>query len=188
MKEKQKQLLASHKAKRHAINAAALQKKASASVLVEGHAVESRGWHQCTLAKILNYYANKLAKLALQSAISGGNIISGNYPLEPISGLTSGMRVTRLPCLALEKNWGCKIAQDLYSNKQIVHETDSHLVWWEGTKAVMGDYPRMYQVWITEHVSEFCGTNLQMYYKHKSAHNPKCGCYNVEDEHTTHII
>jgi hypothetical protein len=135
----------------------------------------------------LNYYADELAKLALQSAISGGNIISGNYPLEPISILTSGTRVTGSPHLALEKHWAYKIAQSLYSNNQIIHETHFHLVWWEGIKAVMDDYPRMYQVWITKHVSEFCGTNVQMYYRHNSAHNPKCGCCNVEDEHTIHV-
>ncbi len=154
---------------------------------VEGNAVESRGWRQCTLAKKLNYYANKFAELAFQSAISGSNIISGNYPLKLISVLTSGMRVMGLPCLALEKHRGYKIARDLYSNKQIVHETNFHLIWWEGIKAVMDDYPRMYQVWITKHVLEFCGTNMQIYYRHKGAHNPKCGCCNIEDEYTTHI-
>jgi hypothetical protein len=101
---------------------------------VEGHAVENRGWHQCTLAKKMNYYADELAKLALQSAISGGNIISGNYPPKPISVLISGMRVTGSPCLALEKHWGYKIARDLYSDKQIVYETNFHLVWWERCK------------------------------------------------------
>jgi hypothetical protein len=111
---------------------------------VEGHAVESRGWCQCTLTKKMTYYANELAKLALQSAISGGNIISGNYPLKPISVLTSGTRVTGSPCLALEKHWGYKIAHYLYSDKQFIHETDFHLVWWEGINAVMDDYPRMY--------------------------------------------
>jgi hypothetical protein len=108
-------------------------------------------------------------------------------PIKPISVLTSETRVMVSPCLALEKYWGYKIARDLYSNKQIVHETNFYLVWWEGIKAVMDDYPRMYQVWITKHVLEFCGTNVQMYYRHKGTHNLKCGCYNVEDEHTTHI-
>ena len=154
---------------------------------VEGHAVESRGWCQCSLAKKLNYYADELAMLALQSAISGGNNISGNYTLEPISVLTSWTRDMGSPCLALEKHWGYKIAQDLYSNKQIVYEIDFHLVWWEGIKAVIENYQGMYQVWITKHVLEFCGTNVQMYYRHKGAQNPKCGCCNIEDEHTTHI-
>jgi hypothetical protein len=51
----------------------------------------------------------------------------------------------------------------------------------------MEDYPKMYQIWITKHVSEFCGSNVQMYYQHQGAHNPKCGCCSIEDEHTTHI-
>jgi hypothetical protein len=75
----------------------------------------------------------------------------------------------------------------LFNNKQIVHNTNFHLIWWDGIKAVMDEYPKMYQVWITKHVSEFCGTNVQLYYRHKGTHNPKCGCCNVEHEHTTHI-
>jgi hypothetical protein len=54
--------------------------------------------------KKMNYYIDELPNLALQSAISGGNIIGGNYPLKSISILTSGMRVTGSPCLALEKH------------------------------------------------------------------------------------
>jgi hypothetical protein len=156
-------------------------------VWVEGHAVESRGWRQCSLAKKLNYYANELAKRAHLSAISGGHFITGHYPLEPIIILLSRTRVTGLPWLALEKHWGYKIAQNLFKEKQIIQESNFHLVWWEVIKAVMEDYPKMHQVWITKHVSEFFGTNVQMYYQHQGAHNPKCGCCGVEDEHTTHI-
>jgi hypothetical protein len=66
-------------------------------VWVEGHAVESRGWRQRSLAKKLNYYADELAKHALLSAISGGHVITGDYPLKPIIVLLSGTRVTGLP-------------------------------------------------------------------------------------------
>ncbi len=156
-------------------------------VWVEGHGVESRGWRLCILAKELNYYDDELAKRALLSAISGSHVITGDYPLEPIIVPLSGMRVTGLPQLALEKHWGYKITRDLHDEKQIIQESNFHLVWWEGIKTVMEDYPKMYQVWITKHVSEFCGTNIQMYYQHQGAHNPKCGCCGFEDEHTTYI-
>jgi hypothetical protein len=69
----------------------------------------------------------------------------------------SGTRVTGSPRLALEKHWGYKIAQDLFNDKQIVHNTNFHLIWWDGIKAVIDEYPKMYQVWITKHVS-FCPT------------------------------
>ncbi len=133
-------------------------------VWVEGHAVESGGWWQCSLAKKRNHNADKLAKCALLSAISGGHVITRDYPLEPIIVLLSGTRVTESPWLALEKHWGYKIAWDLYNEKQIIQESNFHLVWWEGIKALMEDYPKMYQVWITKHVSEFCGANVQMCY------------------------
>jgi hypothetical protein len=135
-------------------------------IWVEGHAVESRGWRQCSLVKKLNYYANGLAKHSLLSTISGSHVITRDYPLKPIIVCLSGARVTGLPWLALEKHWGYKIARDLFIEKHIIQESNFHLVWWEEIKAVMEDYPQMNQVWITKHVSDLCGTNVQMYYQH----------------------
>jgi hypothetical protein len=102
----------------------------------------------------------------MQNKLHAEQNIRAPYPLKQIIVLLSGTRVTGLPWLALEKHWGYKIAWDLYSEKQIIPESNFHLVWWEGIKVVMEDYPKMYQVWITKHVSKYCGINVQIYYQH----------------------
>ena len=48
-------------------------------------------------------------------------------------------------------------------------------------------YPKMYRVWLTKHVSDFCGNNVQLYYWSKGTHSPKCEFCGMEDEYTMHI-
>jgi hypothetical protein len=38
----------------------------------------------------------------------------------------------------------------------------------------MNGYPKMYRAWVTKHVLEFSGNNVQMYYWSKGKHSPKC--------------
>ena len=70
----------------------------------------------------------------------------------------------------------------------IVRETDFHLVWWSGLSAAMSSYPKMYRVWITKHVSDFSGNNVQLYYWSKGTHSPKCKFCKTEDEYTMLIM
>jgi hypothetical protein len=52
----------------------------------------------------------------------------------------------------------------------------------------MARYSKMYRIWLTKHVSGFCGNNVQQYYwKNKGTHSPKCKFSGVEDEYSTHI-
>jgi hypothetical protein len=51
----------------------------------------------------------------------------------------------------------------------------------------MSRYPKMYCVWLTIHVSDFCGNNVQLYYWNKGTHSPKCKCCRIMDKYTMHI-
>jgi hypothetical protein len=51
----------------------------------------------------------------------------------------------------------------------------------------MSSYPKMYHVWLTKHVSDFCGNNVQLYYWNKGTHPLRCDFCAVEDEYTMHI-
>jgi hypothetical protein len=51
---------------------------------VKGHAVKCKGWRNCTLPEKLNNQADKLAKDALISAISGGSTIEGDLPFKVV--------------------------------------------------------------------------------------------------------
>jgi hypothetical protein len=68
-----------------------------------------------------------------------------------------------------------------------VRTEDFHLVWWDGLQKAMNRYPKMYRVWLTKHMSEFCGNNVQRYYWSKGQHSPKCEFCLAEDEYTMHI-
>ena len=52
---------------------------------VEGHAVERKGWRNCSTPELLNDVADKLAKATLRLAISEGNAYEGDYPFELVS-------------------------------------------------------------------------------------------------------
>jgi hypothetical protein len=72
---------------------------------------------------------------ALMSAIAGGSIISGNVPFEPVKFNLKNNQVSGLIHHSLEADWGYRAAQALFSNKNIIHTGDFHLVWWDGLSA-----------------------------------------------------
>jgi hypothetical protein len=45
----------------------------------------------------------------------------------------------------------------------------------------------MYCVWLTKHVTDFCGNNVQLYYWSHRAHSPKCKTCGTHDKYTQHI-
>jgi hypothetical protein len=134
-------------------------------VWVEGHAVERKGWDDCTLPECLNHKADRLAKDALLSAISRGPIMEGNFPFELVRLWLSGERVCRSPRQALEWDRGYKTARMLYADKGIIRGEDFDLIWWNGLRVAMACYPKMYKVWLTKHISDCGGTNVQLYYR-----------------------
>ena len=154
---------------------------------VEGHAIKKKGWAQSTLPEQLNDQADKLAKGVLEAAIAGGAITEGDLPLEILRLSVAGVRVTGSPRIALKTAWGYRAAKALFDARDLVREENFHLVWWAGMGAAMAQYPKMYRVWITKHISDFCGNNVQLYYRSNGNSSPKCKSCGVEDEYNTHI-
>ncbi len=64
---------------------------------VEGHAVKSKGWENCSLPEWLNHQADLLAKAALMSGLEGGSIMEGDFPFKPVRFKLSGNRVSGSP-------------------------------------------------------------------------------------------
>ena len=149
--------------------------------------MERQGWQRSTLPERLNHQADLLAKQALLSAIHGGPSIEGDFPFEVVRMKLSGKRVSGSPRLALEADWGYRAARELFEKKQIIRREDFHLVWWDGLRAAMNQYPKMYRVWLTKHVSDFNGNNVQLHYWSRGTHSPKCEFCETEDQYTMHI-
>ena len=154
---------------------------------VEGHAVERKGRQNCTLPEKLNDQADKLAKEALLAALSGDHVITGAFPFEVVTINLAGNRVCSSVRLALESDWGYRASQELYNHTNITRPADFHLIWCDGLGAAMARYPKMYRVWLTKHVSEFCGNNVQLYYWSKGKVSPKCKSCGRDDEYNMHI-
>jgi hypothetical protein len=154
---------------------------------VEGHAVEQKGWKNCSLLERLNHQADILAKDALIAGLNGAPLMEGDFPLEPIRIKLSGKRITGSIRQALEADWGHRTAKALFDEKNIVRMEDFEIVWWDGLRKAMNGYPKMYRVWLTKHVSEFCGNNVQWYYWSKGQLSPKCEFCLTEDKYTMHI-
>jgi hypothetical protein len=100
--------------------------------------------------------------------------MEGDFLFEVVKFKLLGKKVSRSPRQALEADWGFCAAQELYDTKNIIQREDFHLIWWEGLGATMSSYPKMYGVWLTKHVSDFCRNNMQQYYWSNGAHSPKC--------------
>jgi hypothetical protein len=130
---------------------------------------------------------DKLAKSALVSAIASGSRIEGDLPFKGVWFSLSGNKISSSPCLALEANWGYHAVELLYDEKDIIQKSDFHLVWWDGLGAAMSRYPKMYHVWLTKHVSNFCGNNVQLYHWSRGKHLPNCKLCGTEDTYSTHI-
>ncbi len=134
----------------------------------------------------MNNQANTLAKKSLLHAISWGNVLQGNFPFELVKIKVSGNWVSWSPRQALKMDWGYRTVQ-LFSDKDIICKEDFRLVWWDNLGVTMATYPKMYRVWLTKHVLDFCGNNVQLYYWSKGMHSPKCKFCFVHDEFTTHV-
>ena len=124
--------------------------------------MERKGWRRCSIPEQMNNQADKPAKSALLHAILGGDVISGDFPYELVNMKVSGKQVSGSPCQALEASWGYRAAQSLFSEKNIIRQEDFQLVWWDEVGAASALYPKMYQVWLTKHVSNFCRNNVQL--------------------------
>jgi hypothetical protein len=155
---------------------------------VEGHSVERKGWRNCSIPERLSHQADKVAKNALISGLSGGLTKEWDFPFETIRLKLAGTRVYGPIRQALEADWGYRAAKALFASKEIISESDFHLVWWGGLSTAMSSYPKMYRVWITKHVSDFSGNNVQLYHWSNRTHSPKCKFCKTEDEYTMPIM
>ncbi len=149
--------------------------------------MEWKGWQGFTLPKWLDNQVDKLAKSSLLSAIAGRLVMERDFPFEVVKFKLLVKRVSGSPRQALEVDWGFCAAQELYDTKNVILREDFHLVWWEGLGATMSSYAKMYRVWLTKHVSDFCRNNEQQYYWSNGAHSPTCKSYETQDEYTMHI-
>jgi hypothetical protein len=118
--------------------------------------------------------------------VFANRFITRPLPFDQLLLSVGGQKVTGSATKAILNYWGASEARQFFQSKQIVNKRDFDLVYWDGMESVMGRIPEMFRVWVTKHVSRFCGTNRQLSKYDKTVRNvcPSCG---RQDESTSHI-
>lgn len=134
----------------------------------------------------LNVLADALAKQALGTAHSTKCYNKPEYPGETIRIYLDGGKVTSSPKSALYSSWGARTARKFFDKRQIIRTNDFHLIHWDNLHKTMDSLPKMFQVWITKHVSGFCGNNRHLARLYSKIEN-RCHCCGAMNESINHI-
>ncbi len=153
---------------------------------VHSHQDANYSINDLTIPEQLNVLADAIAKQALKTAHQQLKYSKPNYPGEPIRLFIDGHKITSSIKAALYTSWGTRTAQTFLHKQKIVRERHFHLIDWDNVEKAMSTLPKMLQVWITKHVSGFCGTNKHLSRVDKS-HNSRCNCCGAQEESTQHI-
>ena len=154
---------------------------------VKAHQDDRKAWDDLTLKEQCNCLADKLAKMALISAILNNEYIDGDFPFELLRVVLGTKKLTSSPKKAFDSFWGYRCAKNLYSKRGIISRDFFHLVWWTGVEALNQSVPKMFSVFLTKHTSHFAGTNQQLHRIDKSVENicPSCGRRGESTKHIT---
>ena len=134
----------------------------------------------------MNVVVDSLAKQALIASVSGNDFITNDFPLETVRISVGGTKVTGDALQQISEHWGKGVARELFHNRNIIDRTHFDEAWWGGSRAVMKEFPRMFQVFVTKQTSRFCGTNRQLSRYDPSVLN-KCPSCGQNDEPSGHI-
>ncbi len=153
---------------------------------VQSHQDATHSIQDLTIPQRLNVLADALAKNALVTANGTNQSSKPDYPGENVRIFVSGHKITSSIKSALYTSWGRRVAQTLYDKRRIIRSRHFDLVDWENVDRTMQSLPKMYQVWITKHVSGFCGTNKLLSRILPNTSN-RCQCCGTPDETPSHI-
>ena len=153
---------------------------------VPSHQDDHTKWAALTLRERLNIIVDELAKLALAAAIADGIFIDRELPFEQVRITIRGRKVAGSLRTAINKHWSATVAREFFHAKHIVNRYHFNIVYWDGIESAKMDFPKMFWVWMTKHVSKFCGTNRQLSRYDPMVKNVCPSCWQ-EDESSKHI-
>ena len=153
---------------------------------IYGHLDDSNAFQDLTLPQQLNVIADIEAKRSLQAGMDKGITTGPYYPLEPVTIVVQGKKVTSSARQALYQSWGAKTARDLFQRRRIVSTYHFHHIAWRFVSRTMCTFPPSYCMWVTKQVSGFIGTNNQQSRIDGDVEaNCPCCCHGCET--TSHI-
>jgi hypothetical protein len=155
-------------------------------VHVQSHQDDRHSIDTLSVPQKLNVLADSLAKHALVSAHNTQSYSKPEYPGETVRIRLDGCKVTSSVKSALYSSWGSRIARKFLDKRNLVRESAFHLIHWDNLSKTMDSLPKMFQVWVTKHVSGFCGTHEHLARLYSSTDNC-CQCCGSLNESTRHI-
>ncbi len=153
---------------------------------VFGHSDSETEFSFLTIPEQLNIIADKLAQECLLARTHTGPYSQTTYPNEPLQIYIDKRKVTSSIKATLYTSWGRQQAKVHFHNRKIIKEEHFNLVFWDGLKGTLQTYSKPLQLWITKHVSHFCGTNRQLSKMDTTIKNI-CMCCKKSNEDTAHI-
>ena len=154
---------------------------------IKGHQLRGKTFDELSDVAQWNEMADLLARTRLIEAFHTGTYIEGNFPFEDIRVHCDEKKVTSSPSKAIHKFWSYRTARALFHSKRRINQEHFHLIFWNGVGRAMRSFPKMFRIWVTKHVSHFCGTNRQLHRINPDIKNecPSCGCRNEDTAHIT---
>ena len=69
------------------------------------------------------------------------------------------MKATGNLRIEMNKLTGEQSALQYFTKSNRISRENFQTVWWDGIGNLIKSYPKIYEVWLTKHVSRCCGTN-----------------------------
>lgn len=153
---------------------------------VYGHLDELLPLSELTVEERINVECDHLADAALLQGLESGIYIDRVLPDEDLVMIVDGSKIAGATTTAIYRSWGREVARDHFNTKHIIREDLFDEVDWNSIEKVSKSVPEMYSVWLTKHVSGFCGTNhmLNTIYGDVIDQCPNCG---IHPERARHI-
>jgi hypothetical protein len=153
---------------------------------VQSHQDTTYSMDELTIPQRLNVLADAIAKATLIDCYHTNKFNTPEYPGESIRLYIDGHKVASSIKSALYRAWGSRSAKLLLNKRNIVRARHFHLVDWESLGRAMQKLPQMYRVWVTKHVSGFCGIHKHLV-RMQSTESACCPCCGSKIETTRHI-
>ena len=152
-----------------------------------GHSDDNTPYNLLTLPQQLNIRCDKLAKQRLRTAILTSTFTPAAFPDEDIVISVNSIKVRSSVRATTYKHWGKKRAKALYEKRDKVLPWAFDKIYWDDMDKVMNRFPKTFQDWTTQHISDFNGCNRYLSRHKEGVQNfcPSCGRANEDTAHVT---
>ena len=154
---------------------------------IQGHLDRYLELSDLTEEELANVECDLDADDALHDGVRSGDFIVPFLPDEDLVVTLDGQKVSGPLAPSISRHWGDEQAREHYDSCDIIPRDLFSQVDWENLERAMTQTPEMWSVWVTKHVSGFCGTNHMLNVIHGDVID-KCPSCGHTPEKATHVV